>query len=363
MAHARSPGGRVSGRGCRLSWQARDAPHGNAPGPTGNGRIVADKGLREVIAADTKLSDIDGEQGTLSYVGYQIEDLAEHASFEEVVHLLHHLRLPTTAELDADHAVPLRERGLHPFLVRLMPTLAEQTSPMSMLRTSVSAASAFDPDGWDESPEAQARKALRLIAQTASLITTYHRQRTGLEIVTPNPDLPHAADFLWMLHGDRAEPGGRPRARRDLRPVRGPHDERLDVHREDRGLHARGHVLGDHRRDRHAEGPAPRRRERGVDEELRGGRQARERRGVRPRPPRAAREDLRVRTRRVQDVRPARPRAEGAVRGDRRAAGKSKIHEIAEAIEVATFEQKGLYPNVDFYAAAVFHLRWGSPPT
>ena len=120
---------------------------------------MADKGLREVIAADTKLSDIDGEKGTLSYVGYEIQDLAEHSTFEEVVYLLHHLELPTASELEGMAAFLANERDLHPFQVQLMRTLAEQTSPMSMLRTSVSAASAFDPDGWDESPDAQARKA------------------------------------------------------------------------------------------------------------------------------------------------------------------------------------------------------------
>ena len=174
----------VSGTGCRLSWQfasnqARSLREERPESGQRAGRTVADRGLREVIAADTHLSDIDGEKGTLSYVGYEIEDLAARSSFEEVVHLLHHLELPTAAQLDELASFLAAERDLHPFQVQLMGTLAEQTSPMSMLRTSVSAASAFDPDGWDESPDAQARKALRLIAKTASLLTTYHRLRTG----------------------------------------------------------------------------------------------------------------------------------------------------------------------------------------
>ncbi len=144
---------------------------------------MADKGLREVIAADTQLSDIDGEKGTLSYVGYEIEDLSEHSTFEEVIYLLHHLKLPTAPELDGLATSLAEERDLHPFQVQLMRTLAEQTSPMSMLRTSISAASAFDPDGWDESADAQARKALRLIAKTASLHhhvpPTAHRHGDG----------------------------------------------------------------------------------------------------------------------------------------------------------------------------------------
>ena len=73
---------------------------------------------------------------------------------------------------------------------------------MSMLRTSISAASAYDPDGWDDSPEAEYRKAMRLIAKTPTMIAYYHRVRTGQELVPPNPKLPHAANFLWMLLGD-----------------------------------------------------------------------------------------------------------------------------------------------------------------
>ena len=86
-----------------------------------------------------------------------------------------------------------------------MATLAQQASPMSMLRTSISAASTYDPDGWDDSPEAEYRKAMRLIAETPTLIATYHRLRTGQEIVPPNPKLPHAANFLWMLSGEEPD--------------------------------------------------------------------------------------------------------------------------------------------------------------
>jgi citrate synthase len=163
---------------------------------------VTDKGLREIVAAQTALSDIDGEQGLLWYAGYTIGDLAEHCSFEEVVYLLHNLHLPNQDELDELDEFLAEERELSPFLLKLMQTLAQQASPMSMLRTSVSAASAYDPDGWDVSPEAEYRKAMRLIAKTPTLIAAYHRLRTGREVVPPNPKLPHAANFLWMLSGE-----------------------------------------------------------------------------------------------------------------------------------------------------------------
>jgi citrate synthase len=162
---------------------------------------VAEKGMRDVVAAQTSVSDIDGAQGRLWYVGYPIEDLAERGTFEETVHLLHRLRLPTQAELDELVDFMVEQREASTFISDLMPTLAQQTSPMSMLRTSVSAASAYDPDGWDNSEEANERKALRLIASTPTFLAMYHRLRTGQEVIPPNPKLPHAANFLYMLTG------------------------------------------------------------------------------------------------------------------------------------------------------------------
>ena len=166
---------------------------------------MTEKGLREVVAGQTRVSDIDGESGRLWYAGYEIGDLADKVSFEEVVYLLHHARLPDRDELDELNEFLVNEREHSPFLMKLMPELAQQTSPMSMLRTGISAASAYDPDGWDESAEAQYRKALRLIAKTPTLIAAYHRLRTGQEFVPPNPKLPHAANFLWMLQGDEPD--------------------------------------------------------------------------------------------------------------------------------------------------------------
>lgn len=166
---------------------------------------VTEKGLREIVAAQTKISDIDGELGRLWYVGYDIADLAEHATFEEVVYLLHHGTLPTQDELDELNEFLTPEREESPFMSDLMSTLAQQASPMSMLRTSISAASTYDPDGWDDSPEAEYRKAMRLVAETPTFIATYHRLRTGQEVIPPNPKLPHAANFLWMLSGEEPD--------------------------------------------------------------------------------------------------------------------------------------------------------------
>ncbi|MGH2677287.1 MAG: citrate/2-methylcitrate synthase [Actinomycetota bacterium] len=166
---------------------------------------VTEKGLADVVAAETAISDIDGRLGKLWYVGYDIDDLARFSTFEETVFLLHHRRLPDRDELEEVTARLVEERELDQWLQGLMPTFAEVASPMSMLRTSVSAASAYDPDGWDQSSEASLRKALRLVARFPTMIATYHRQRSGLEQVDPNPKLPHAANFLFMLTSEEPE--------------------------------------------------------------------------------------------------------------------------------------------------------------
>jgi citrate synthase len=168
--------------------------------------VTTGKGLEEVIAAQTAISDIDGKLGKLWYVGYSIDDLADHSTFEEITYLLHNLRLPTHDELDELTEQMVNDREAADFILDLMPTLAEQTSPMSMLRTSVSAASAYDPDGWDQSPEANYRKAIRLVSLMPTLIAYYDRHRHGLPVVEPNPKLPHPANFLLMLSGEEPAP-------------------------------------------------------------------------------------------------------------------------------------------------------------
>ena len=260
---------------------------------------VTEKGLREVVAADTRISDIDGQHGRLWYVGYDIADLAKNATFEEVVYLLHHLELPTREQLDEINEFLINERELSPFLSKLMHELAQQTSPMSMLRTSISAASAYDPDGWDESPEAQYRKALRLIAKTPTLIASYHRMRTGQDVIPPNPKLPHAANFLWMLLGD--EPSAEDADALDTTFVLYA-DHTMNASTFTARIIAStladmfSAITG---ADRGAEGTAARRRERRGDEDARGGRLARSRRRSRRRAAGASREGHGVRSRRI----------------------------------------------------------------
>jgi citrate synthase len=158
------------------------------------------KGLEGVVAAETRISDVDGRQGRLFYAGYDIADLAGHATFEETIHLLHHLELPTADELAETVATLRAESSLDPLLVELVGSLAERTGPMSTLRTAVSAAAALDPDD-EESPEANLRKAFRLMAKTPQIIATYQRLRTGADAIEPRDDLGIAANFLYALTG------------------------------------------------------------------------------------------------------------------------------------------------------------------
>jgi citrate synthase len=166
---------------------------------------VTDKGLADVVAAETAISDIDGKLGRLWYVGYDIDDMARWSTFEETVFLLHRQRLPGRDELEELSLRLVEERDLDRWTRDLMPTFAEVSSPMSMLRTAVSASSGYDPDGWDQSAEANERKAVRLIARFPTMIATYHRLRSGREPVRPDPQLPHAANFLAMLTGEEPD--------------------------------------------------------------------------------------------------------------------------------------------------------------
>jgi citrate synthase len=159
------------------------------------------KGLEGVVAAQTSISDIDGQQGKLFYAGYDIADLAEHATFEETVYLLHHLALPTQAQLDEVKATLRTGQRLDPALVRLIAALGDSVSPMTVLRTAVSAAAALDAEVDDDSSEANLRKAYRLVALTPQIVAAFHRLRTGGQAVEPRDDLSLAGNFLYSLTG------------------------------------------------------------------------------------------------------------------------------------------------------------------
>ena len=166
---------------------------------------AAGKGLEGVVAAETAVSDIDGQKGVLSYVGYDIHDLADNATFEEVVYLLHNLELPNSNQLEDLKQQLASEREPNEFVMELMPQLAKNCAPMSMLRTACSASSAKDPDGWDTSEEANYRKAIRLTAVFPTLVAYYDRLRKDQQLIPPDPNLSQAGNFLYMLKGDKAD--------------------------------------------------------------------------------------------------------------------------------------------------------------
>ena len=159
------------------------------------------KGLKDVYLDTTESSFIDGQEGKLLYRGYNIHDLAEKSTFEEVIYLLLYSKLPSRQEL-ADFDATLRANRRIPDNVIQILELAKDSHPMDALRTGISALSAFDPEVTDNSVEATIRKGIRLTAMGPTIVAAHHRLRQGLEPVAPNPDLNHAGNFLYMLFNE-----------------------------------------------------------------------------------------------------------------------------------------------------------------
>jgi citrate synthase len=158
-------------------------------------------GLQDVVIAASEICDIDGDKGTLVYRGYDIHDLAEHSTFEEVVYLLWYGRLPKADELEEFEGQLTANRSVPPEILDLLKRLPPPQHPMEILRTVVSALSLYDPEANDMSEEANRRKALRLTAQMSTLVAAFGRIRQGREALSPVPKLNHAANFLYMLNG------------------------------------------------------------------------------------------------------------------------------------------------------------------
>ena len=163
------------------------------------------EGLEDIVVSTSEICFIDGREGRLLYRGYDVDDLAEHSTFEEIVYLLWHGTLPSRKELAA-HVKALSAgaaRRLPPKLVTMLRQLPRKTTPMEVLRTGVSALSAFDPDAADNSREATLRKSVRLTAQMPTLVAAWERIRRGKPLVAPNPRLSLAANFLYMMSGKK----------------------------------------------------------------------------------------------------------------------------------------------------------------
>jgi citrate synthase len=161
-------------------------------------------GLEGIIAAESSICFIDGEAGVLSYQGFDINVLAENATFEEVIFLLWNGRLPKRPELDELKAQLAAYRAI-PEPVTTFLKGAGQAPPMHVLRTAVSMLSLYDPAANEMSVEANRLKAIKLMSQTATIVSTFHRLRQGKEVVASDPSLAMAANFLYTLNGAKPD--------------------------------------------------------------------------------------------------------------------------------------------------------------
>lgn len=162
------------------------------------------KGLEGIVIAQTQLSYVDGQAGKLIYHGYPIEVLARNATFEEVAYLLWENQLPSKDELDTLKANFRENRPLPDEIIDILKHIPKETHPMGVLRTAVSVMGNFDPEQEDSQPEANRRKAMRLAAKIPTAIAAWYRIREGEDVVSPHESLDHAANFMYMMHGEEA---------------------------------------------------------------------------------------------------------------------------------------------------------------
>ena len=159
-------------------------------------------GLEDVVATSSAICYLDGDRGVLAYCGHDIHELAKSATFEEICYLLWHRRLPTRAELGDLQSQLAAARPLPEAVCRLMRSLPPANG-MDGLRTLTSALGHYDQEAGDVSPAAQYRKAVRLTAQVSSVVATWGRLQAGGGVIEPDPVMGHAANFLYMLTGER----------------------------------------------------------------------------------------------------------------------------------------------------------------
>ena len=162
-------------------------------------------GLEDIVATNSYICDLDGKLGKLTYFGVDIHDLARYSTFEETAYLLWHGALPTRAQLEEVKGQMQSHRELPSQLIELMHLLPTTTSSMDVLRTAVSALSAFDPNPNDRSPEANHDRAVRLTAMMTTIVVSWEHIRNGRKPVAPLPDESHATNFLYMLKGQKPD--------------------------------------------------------------------------------------------------------------------------------------------------------------
>ncbi len=169
------------------------------------------QGLEDVVATQSQICDLDGKQGKLTYFGVDIHDLARYSSFEETAYLLWHGVLPTQAQLDELRQQFYTSRALPDQILALMRLMPTATPPMDILRTAVSALSAFDPDLHDTSTTANERRAVRLTSVLPTIMASWESIRNGRDAANllymlggkrPDPETAHMLDVIMILHAD-----------------------------------------------------------------------------------------------------------------------------------------------------------------
>ena len=319
------------------------------------------RGLADVVAASTALSDIDGQAGRLFYRGYDIDQLAGSTTFEEIAYLLQRGQPPSQAGLDGYRAEIAAGRALGSLVSECLAEVTRRQGPMEALRSLVSLGSADDVDSDSNEPAANVRKAARLIAQQPVLVASYQAVRAGRPLSQADPALGLAANFLLQITG-------RPPSPREAQIF----DTCLVLH-ADHTMNAStfaARVCAATLSDMHSavvaalgtlKGPL----HGGANEQVMRGLEA-IRRGAGADPVEAAGAQATARLRdgqkimgfghrvyRTEDPRATHLRKMSAELSA--AAGEDTYYQMSRRMEEAVFAAKGLYPNVDFYAATVYH--------
>jgi len=162
---------------------------------------VTAKGLEGIVANSTSLSDVLGQEGILIYAGYDINEIAGNASFEETIHLLWHGELPNSAQLDALSKKLRAARELPQPVVDFLRNAPKNAGPMDVIRTAVSMLGLYDANPKDESPEANYNRSVSITAKISVITAYFHRARNGQDLPPVRTDLGEAAHFLYLING------------------------------------------------------------------------------------------------------------------------------------------------------------------
>ena len=172
---------------------------------TGTETTAATEGLRGVVAAQSAIGDVDGINGVLIYQGYNIHDLAENSTFEEVIYLLWNGHLPSAAELKELEGKIRENYAIPSEIVELMKRFPKDADPMDVLRTTVSALDFYDTEPRGVDRENALRMSIKLTGQIGTVVAAWERIRNGKDVVEPDAGLSIAENFLFMLRGEKPD--------------------------------------------------------------------------------------------------------------------------------------------------------------